>query len=114
MQIITIDDNKADYYQNNPDFIQQYIFPGGVLPSKKQLLNITNLLGLKFMEYKSFNNSYAQTLEIWNKKFQDSWMQISRQGFSLKFKRMWEYYFCYCRAGFISESTDVSQFLIKK
>ena len=114
MQIITIDENRANYYQTNPDFIQQYIFPGGVLPSKKQLLNLTNLIGLKFEEYKSFNKSYAKTLELWNKKFQDSWSHISKQGFSLRFKRMWEYYFCYCQAGFISGSTDVSQFILKK
>ncbi len=114
MQIITIDETKANYYQNNPDFIQQYIFPGGVLPSKNQLINITRLIGLKFNEYKSFNTSYAKTLEIWNKRFQDSWNHISEQGFSLRFKRMWEYYFCYCQAGFVSGSTDVSQFLLKK
>ena len=114
MQIITIDDDKANYYQNNPDFIQQYIFPGGILPSKNQLHNIATLTGLELTEYKSFNNSYAKTLDLWNNKFQNSWNQISKQGFSLRFKRMWEYYFCYCQAGFISKATDVSQFLIKK
>ena len=51
MQIITIEENKAHYYQSNPDFIQQYIFPGGVLPSKKQLSIITDLIGLKLNEY---------------------------------------------------------------
>ncbi len=114
MQIITIEENKAHYYQSNPDFIQQYIFPGGVLPSKKQLSIITDLIGLKLNEYKSFQHSYAKTLELWNKKFQDSWTHISQQGYSLRFKRMWEYYLCYCQAGFISGSTDVSQFILKK
>ncbi len=114
MQIITIEENRANYYQSNPDFIQQYIFPGGVLPSKKQLSTITTLLGLKLNEYKNFQQSYAKTLELWNKKFQDSWTHISQQGYSLRFKRMWEYYLCYCQAGFISGSTDVSQFIIKK
>ena len=114
MQIITIDDDKANYYQNNPDFIQQYIFPGGILPSKNQLHEITKLIGLELTEYKSFNNSYAKTLDLWNNKFQNSWNQISKQGFPLRFKRMWEYYLCYCQAGFISKATDVSQFLIKR
>ena len=114
MQIITINDSKADYYQSNPDFIQQYIFPGGVLPSKKQLKEITHLKGLKFSEYRSFSNSYVKTLKEWNEKFQNSWIEISEQGFSDRFKRMWEYYFSYCQAGFISGTTDVSQFIIKK
>ena len=114
MQIITINNNKAAYYQSNPDFIQQYIFPGGVLPSKKQLQEITYLKGLKLSEYRSFSNSYVKTLKEWNEKFQNSWFEISQQGFSDRFKRMWEYYFSYCQAGFISGSTDVSQFIIKK
>ncbi len=114
MQIITIDDNKADRYQNNPDFIQQYIFPGGVLPSKKQLQEVTNSLGIKISECKSFNSSYAKTLNLWNQKFQNSWNLISKEGFNLRFKRMWEYYLSYCEVGFISGATDVSQFLIKK
>jgi len=114
MQIITIDDEKANNYQSNPDFIQQYIFPGGVLPSKKQLLNITSSFELKLDEFKSFGSSYAKTLKIWNDKFQESWSNISDQGFSLRFKRMWEYYFAYCEIGFLRKSTDVSQFIIKK
>ena len=114
MQIITIDDEKANNYQSNPDFIQQYIFPGGVLPSKKQLLNITSSFELKLDEFKSFGSSYAKTLRIWNDKFQESWSNISDQGFSLRFKRMWEYYFAYCEIGFLRKSTDVSQFIIKK
>ena len=113
MQIITIDDEKANNYQSNPDFIQQYIFPGGVLPSKKQLLNITSSFELKLDEFKSFGSSYAKTLRIWNDKFQESWSNISDQGFSLRFKRMWEYYFAYCEIGFLRKSTDVSQFIIK-
>ena len=114
MQIITIDDDKANNYQNNPDFIQQYIFPGGVLPSKKQLKQVTRAIGLEIKEYKSLNFSYAKTLNLWNKKFQSSWNQIAAEGFTDRFKRMWEYYFSYCEAGFISGSTDVSQFILKK
>ena len=114
LQIITINDDKAEKYQSNPDFIQQYIFPGGVLPSKKQLLKINNQLGLSLTEVQNFKNSYALTLDIWNQKFQLAWPNIADQGFSLRFKKMWEYYLSYCQAGFISGSTDVSQFVIKK
>ena len=114
LQIITINNDKVKEYQNNPDFIQQYIFPGGVLPSKMQLEKITNQIGLSLTELQTFKNSYAKTLQIWNDKFQIAWPNIAAQGFSLRFKKMWEYYLSYCEAGFISGATDVSQFIIKK
>ena len=114
MQIITINDVKVDKYQSNPDFIQQYIFPGGVLPSKTQLQKLTNQLGLSFSEINNYKKSYAKTLELWNDKFQLEWPNIASQGFSLRFKKMWEYYLSYCGAGFITGATDVSQFVIKK
>ncbi len=114
LQIITINDYKVEKYQKNPDFIQQYIFPGGVLPSKKQLYRIAEDVGLEFLELKSYKNSYAKTLQIWNKKFQMEWPSISSQGFSLRFKKMWEYYLSYCEVGFITGATDVSQFIVKK
>ena len=114
LQIITIKDEKVDYYQNNPDFIQQYIFPGGVLPSKNQINKITNQIGLKCNEFKSFGKSYAKTLKLWNNQFQLSWEELSTMGFNLRFKRMWEYYLSYCEAGFTNGSTDVSHFLLNK
>ena len=115
LQIITIRDDKAFKYQNNPDFIQQYIFPGGVLPSKKQLQDLSKNIGLSFTELQSFKNSYAQTLQIWNEKFQIAWPDIASQnGFSLRFKKMWEYYLTYCEVGFLTGSTDVSHFILKK
>ena len=113
LQIITINENKRELYQKNPDFIQQYIFPGGILPSKKQLYASTSSTGLKLHELYSFGNSYANTLNLWNKRFQESWLQIAQQGFSKRFKRMWEYYFSYCETGFTTKSTDVSQFLLE-
>jgi cyclopropane-fatty-acyl-phospholipid synthase len=114
LQIITINNDKVKEYQSNPDFIQQYIFPGGALPSKMQLEKITNQIGLSLTELQNFKNSYAKTLQIWNNKFQIAWPNIAAQGFSLRFKKMWEYYLSYCEAGFISGATDVSQFIIKK
>jgi cyclopropane-fatty-acyl-phospholipid synthase len=114
LQIITINENKVDKYQNNPDFIQQYIFPGGILPSKNQLNIISNDIGLSFIEVQNFKHSYAKTLQIWNDEFQSSWPDIASQGFSLRFKKMWEYYLSYCEVGFLTGATDVSQFIIKK
>ena len=114
LQIITINHDKAYKYQQNPDFIQQYIFPGGVLPSKIQLKKITNELGISLIEVQNFKNSYAKTLQIWNNKFQNSWPEIANQGFSIRFKKMWEYYLSYCEVGFLTGATDVSQFILKK
>ena len=114
LQIITIRDDKVFEYQKNPDFIQQYIFPGGVLPSKKQLKDLSKYFGLLLTEEKNFKYSYAKTLQTWNEKFQKSWPDISKQEFSLRFKKMWEYYLSYCEVGFLTGTTDVSQFILKK
>ncbi len=114
LQIISIDEKRAEDYQSRPDFIQQYIFPGGMLPTKKQLELSARDVGLKCLEVLSFGQSYAKTLNIWNTQFQKSWKDLSKHGFDDKFKRMWEYYFSYCETGFLSNSTDVSHFLIKK
>ena len=114
LQIITIKDEKAEFYQNNPDFIQQYIFPGGVLPSKKQLKDINLQLGLQINEIQNFSQSYAKTLNIWKNEFQNAWPQIASQGFKDRFKKMWEYYLSYCEVGFIAGTTDVSHFVITK
>ena len=114
LQIITIDEKRSLNYQNQPDFIQQYIFPGGMLPTKKELAEINKKVGLNFKEIKSFGLSYAKTLNLWNHQFQNSWQDLVKLGFNQRFKRMWEFYLAYCETGFISESTDVSHFLIKK
>ena len=106
LQIITIDEKRANDYQKRPDFIQQYIFPGGMLPTKHQL-NKCQRCWSKCIELLSFGKSYAKTLNIWNSQFQKSWIDVAKYGFDNKFKRMWEYYFSYCETGFLSNSTDV-------
>ena len=114
LQIITIDEKRAFNYQNQPDFIQQYIFPGGMLSTKKELNDINKKVGLDIKEIKSFGLSYAKTLQLWNKQFQNSWHDLVELGFNDRFKRMWEFYLAYCETGFISKSTDVSHFIINK
>ena len=114
LQIITIDDQRAKDYQNRPDFIQQYIFPGGMLPTKQQLNQNAKEVGLKCIEAFSFGKSYAKTLNIWNSQFQKSWNDVAKMVLISNLKRMWEYYFAYCETGFLTNSTDVSHFLIKK
>jgi len=95
LQIITIDEIRSFNYQNQPDFIQQYIFPGGMLPTKKELSKINQKVGLDFKEIKSFGYSYAKTLNMWNNQFQNSWQDLVKLGFSERFKRMWEFYLAY-------------------
>jgi len=114
LQIITIKDELFDNYKNRPDFIQRYIFPGGMLPSKEILKSLINNHNLKLQNEYSFAVSYAKTLNEWNKRFQKSWPEISKKGFNEYFKRMWEYYFAYCESGFKTGNIDISQFLISK
>ena len=110
IQAITIDDSLFDRYKNKQDFIQKHIFPGGFLPSRNQLHNYVNTNGLKFNEYNSYANHYAETLIIWRKKFDKEWGLIKEQGFDSTFKRMWQFYLSYCEAGFKSKNIDLIQF----
>ena len=114
IQAITIDDKIYDRYKNKTDFIQKYIFPGGFLPSKKEILKLSNANGLKFEECKSYGSHYSSTLSIWRDKFLNKWGDISKQGFDNTFKRMWNFYLSYCEAGFKSKNIDLIQFLLQK
>ena len=114
IQAITIDDKIYDRYKNKTDFIQKYIFPGGFLPSKKEILKLSNANGLKFEECKSYGSHYSSTLSIWRDKFLNKWGDISKQGFDNTFKRMWNFYLSYCEAGFKSKNIDLIQFSLQK
>ena len=113
IQAITIDDNLFERYKNKQDFIQKYIFPGGFLPSRNELLNYVDTNGLKFDEYNSYANHYSDTLIIWREIFNKKWDSIKEQGFDLTFKRMWEFYLSYCEAGFKSKNIDLIQFSLQ-
>ncbi len=113
IQAITINDSLFDRYKNKQDFIQKYIFPGGFLPSRNELQNYVNTNGLKFNEYNSYANHYADTLVIWREIFNKKWHLIKDQGFDLTFKRMWEFYLSYCEAGFKSKNIDLIQFSLQ-
>ena len=113
IQAITIDDQLFDRYKNKEDFIQKYIFPGGFLPSKSELQNYVDKNGLRFGEYNSYANHYSETLIIWREIFNKKWDLIKKQGFDLKFKRMWEFYLSYCEAGFKSKNIDLIQFSLQ-
>ena len=114
IQSITIDDSIYDRYKSKTDFIQKYIFPGGFLPSKNELINLANQSGLKFENCNSYGDHYSNTLNIWREEFLEKWEQISSQGFDNTFKRMWNFYLSYCEAGFKSKNIDLIQFALQK
>jgi len=113
IQAITIDDSLFNRYKNKQDFIQKYIFPGGFLPSRKELQSYVVANGLKFGEYNSYADHYSNTLIIWREIFNEKWHLIKEQGFDLTFKKMWEFYLSYCEAGFKSKNIDLIQFSLQ-
>jgi cyclopropane-fatty-acyl-phospholipid synthase len=114
IQAITIDDDRFDYYQKNPDYIQQYIFPGGMLLSPHHMQMQAKDAGLHIDHIRWFGTDYAETLRRWNDRFQDGWDDIQQidDQFDERFKRMWEQYLLYCAAGFSANTIDVAQFIL--
>ena len=110
IQAITISDDLFDRYKTKQDFIQKYIFPGGFLPSKKSLYKYADDNGLRVDQYNSYGLHYSNTLNLWRNEFIRKWEEISKQGFDLTFKRMWNFYLSYCEAGFKSKNIDLIQF----
>tara|TARA_B100000029_G_scaffold8857_1_gene9403 strand:- start:307 stop:1488 length:1182 start_codon:yes stop_codon:yes gene_type:complete len=113
IQAITIDDKLYNRYKNKEDFIQKYIFPGGFLPSKKSIYSLSKNNGLEIEAYNSYGTHYSNTLQIWRREFIKKWDLISKQGFDLTFKRMWNFYLSYCEAGFKSKNIDLIQFSLQ-
>tara|TARA_B100001559_G_scaffold283159_1_gene257687 strand:+ start:563 stop:1747 length:1185 start_codon:yes stop_codon:yes gene_type:complete len=114
LQTITIEDKFFQKYKKFPDFIQTYIFPGGMLPSVEEMNKVITSRGLHIKNKKMFGNDYAKTIRIWSESFENSWDCIKNLGFSESFKRLWNYYLGYCEGGFKSGNINVGQFLIKK
>ena len=109
LQIITIADRFFESYRGGVDFIQRYIFPGGMLPSDAALKAQIARAGLAVDSQGFFGLDYAETLAEWNRRFQRTWPEIQGLGFDARFKRMWEFYLAYCEAGFRAGSIDVTQ-----
>ena len=110
IQAIIIKDDLFDRYRKNEDFIQKYIFPGGFLPSLKLIKNYCKISGLELTNYNSYGSHYSNTLKEWRQNFTKSWSDISKQGFDDSFKKIWDFYFSYCEAGFKSKNIDLIQF----
>ncbi len=112
LQLITISDYAFENYKRNPDFIQKYIFPGGMLPSLKKLREIIELNSLQIKSINSFPEHYAKTLQIWRKNFNRSFHEIQKMGFDKNFQRMWNFYLSYCESGFKTNRLDLKQIKI--
>jgi cyclopropane-fatty-acyl-phospholipid synthase len=114
LQIITIRDEFFATYRRRADFIQKYIFPGGMLPSEKKLKEQTNRASLGWTGIRRFGQDYADTLSQWGHRFESAWDDIAKLGFDERFRRLWLFYLAYCEAGFRSGRTDVVQLGLAK
>lgn len=113
LQIISIEEKRFEDYRRSTDFIQKYVFPGGFLPSDKALSAEIANAGLKLKEIEHFGKSYARTLAEWCNRFKAQWSTIAPLGFDQRFHRLWEYYLCYCEAGFEEGSINVGLYTVE-
>jgi cyclopropane-fatty-acyl-phospholipid synthase len=115
LQAITIDGRLADAYRRKADFIQRYIFPGGMLPTEAAMARHATAAGLTFAREMTFGRSYVRTLQLWRERFEAAWPRIATMmGFEERFRRMWVYYLTYCEVGFDRGSIDVGLYRIEK
>lgn len=114
LQIISIRDDIFEAYAKRADFIQRYIFPGGILPSKEKLNEEFDKAKLALKTVESFALDYARTLAEWHECFEEKWDTIQPMGFDERFRRMWKFYLSYCEAGFKTGRIDVAQYALAK
>jgi len=113
VQSILIDDALFERYRNGTDFIQQQIFPGGMLPSAERFRAVAAENGLVVIHQEHFGLDYAETLNRWERNFIARQDEVRALGFDARFMRLWYFYLAYCQAGFNSGSTDVAQFVLQ-
>ncbi|MDZ4168381.1 MAG: cyclopropane-fatty-acyl-phospholipid synthase family protein [Coriobacteriia bacterium] len=114
IQGITIEDARFEDYRDHPDFIQRYIFPGGMLPSPERFRVAAEAQGLRMCEPHFFGASYAATLSEWAQRFEAAAPGVRALGFDERFMRMWRYYLAYCQAGFKAGTIDVMQVRLER
>lgn len=114
LQIITVQDRRWEVYRRGVDFIQKFIFPGGMLPSPTVLREEVEKAGLKVARSVEFGESYSQTLRRWHDTFNARWDEVSLLGFDDRFRRMWNFYLTSCAATFHSGNCDVTQITVTK
>ena len=114
IQTITIRDDLFERYVRSTDFIQQYIFPGGLLPSPQAFRAEVQKAGLVMVNELAFGDDYAETLRRWRADFLARDGQVRRLGFDTRFMRIWEFYLAYCEAAFATGNTNVMQFTLQR
>jgi cyclopropane-fatty-acyl-phospholipid synthase len=114
LQIITVKDERWEAYRKGVDFIQKYVFPGGMLPSPTVLRQEVEKAGLNVKGSIEFGKSYALTLRRWHETFNEKWDQVAALGFDARFKRMWDFYLTSCAATFDSRNCDVTQITVTR
>jgi cyclopropane-fatty-acyl-phospholipid synthase len=114
VQSIVIRDDLFDRYVNSTDFIQQYIFPGGLLPSPAEFRKAAGRAGLRVVNELEFGPDYAETLLRWRQRFLSQEGPVRRLGFDSRFMRIWEFYLAYCEAAFTMGNTNVMQFTLQR
>ena len=112
LQAITIADSRFEDYRTKTDFIQQYIFPGGMLLSPGKLRDQAAQARLTIKDEHWFGRDYAETLRRWRQSFETALPDIRAQGFDEAFLRIWRFYYTYCEAGFDAGRTDVCQVIL--
>jgi cyclopropane-fatty-acyl-phospholipid synthase len=114
IQAITIDETRFDRYRRTPDFIQRYVFPGGMLPTPTIIERQAAAAGLKLGSTVRFGKSYARTLREWRARFEAEWPRIAELGFDDCLRRRWRYYLSYCEAGFLEGVIDVGVYRLNR
>ena len=113
LQVITLDESRYEGYRTQVDFIQRYIFPGGMLPTPTIMREQIAAAGLKLIETFTFGDSYAKTLAEWSRRFTAALPQVEAMGFDARFQRLWSYYLAYCEGGFRAGILDVGLYTIE-
>jgi cyclopropane-fatty-acyl-phospholipid synthase len=114
IQSIVIDDSLFERYLTSTDFIQQYIFPGGCLPSPSAFRAHAHAAGLHVVQEHAFGHDYAETLKRWREVFMAKRHEVLALGFDTRFLHIWEFYLAYCEAAFLEDNIDVVQYTLRK
>ncbi len=114
LQIITLQEKRYEIYRKGVDFIQKYIFPGGMLPSRSVLMEEIRRAGLGLVGSYEFGESYSQTLRRWYDVFNAHWDEIAQMGFDARFRRMWNFYLASCAGAFHGGNCDVTQITVTR
>jgi cyclopropane-fatty-acyl-phospholipid synthase len=114
IQSIVIDEALFPAYRRGTDFIQRYVFPGGMLPSRRAFVEQARAAGLEVLGTHAFGLDYASTLAMWRERFLARLAAVREQGFDRRFERLWDFYLAYCEAGFAHGSIDVVQFTLRR